>query len=79
MSSKWEGSNLQKSFLTSEGPTPPRHWEPAMISQGMMKVENLLRADEDLAHKLAMIERALTKKRRKKTLLLMPDPNFFET
>ncbi len=42
------------------------HREPAMISQGMMKVENLLRADEDLAHKVGMIERELTRNRRKK-------------
>jgi hypothetical protein len=42
------------------------HREPAMISQGMMKVENLLLADEDLAHKVGMIERELTRNRRKK-------------
>jgi hypothetical protein len=43
--------------------------EPAMISQGMMKVENLLRADEDLAHKVGIIERELTRNRRKKYLI----------
>lgn len=43
--------------------------EPAMISQGVIKAENLLRADEDLAKKVEMIERKLIRKRRKKYLI----------
>jgi len=43
--------------------------EPAMISQAVMKVENLLRADEDLAEKVEMIERKLIRNRRKKYLI----------
>jgi len=42
---------------------------PAMISQGVIKVENLLRADEDLAEKVEMIERKLIRNRRKKYLI----------
>jgi hypothetical protein len=45
------------------------HREPAMISQGMMKIENLLRADEDFAEKVQMIERKLIRNRRKKYLV----------
>jgi REP element-mobilizing transposase RayT len=42
------------------------HREPAMISQGMMKVENILQADEDLAEKVEMMERKLIRNRKKK-------------
>jgi len=42
------------------------HREPAMISQGMMKVENLLRGDEDLAEKVEMMEKKLIRNRKKK-------------
>jgi len=45
------------------------HREPAMISHGIMKVENLLRADEDLAEKVEMIERRLIRNRRRKYLI----------
>lgn len=40
--------------------------EPAMISQGMTKVENLLRADEDLAEKVEIMKRRLIRNRKKK-------------
>jgi REP element-mobilizing transposase RayT len=40
--------------------------EPAMMSQGIMKLENLLRADEDLAERVEIIERKLIRNRRKK-------------
>jgi hypothetical protein len=40
--------------------------EGAMISQGMMKVENLLRTDEDLAGRVEIIERVLIGNRKKR-------------
>jgi len=45
------------------------HREPAMISQGVMKVENLLRADEGLAEKVEMTEKKLIRNRNKKYLI----------
>jgi REP element-mobilizing transposase RayT len=45
------------------------HREPAMISQGIMKTENLLQADESLVKKVEMIERKLIRNRRKKYLI----------
>jgi chromosomal replication initiation ATPase DnaA len=42
------------------------HREPAMISQGMIKVENLLRADDDLAEKVEIMEKKLIRSRKKK-------------
>jgi len=45
------------------------HREPVAISQGMMKVEHRLRADEDLAQQVEMMERELTKNRRKKYVI----------
>ena len=45
------------------------HREPAMISQGMIKVENLLRADEGLVERLETIERRLIRDRRKRYLI----------
>jgi putative transposase len=45
------------------------HREPVAISQGMMKVEDRLRADEDLLQKIELIERELTKNRRKKYVI----------
>ena len=45
------------------------HREPAMISQGVMKVENLLQADEGLREKVEVIERKLIRNRRKKYLI----------
>ena len=47
-----------------------------MISQGMMKVEDLLRVDEDLAHKVGMIERELTRNRKNTVLLMSQFPEF---
>jgi REP element-mobilizing transposase RayT len=43
--------------------------EAAMISQGIMKVENLLRGDEGLAQRVEMIEKKLVRNRRKKYLI----------
>jgi chromosomal replication initiation ATPase DnaA len=40
--------------------------EPMTISQGITKVEDLLRRDEGLARKIGLIERALVGKGRKK-------------
>jgi len=45
------------------------HREPAMISQGIMKVENLLQTDEGLVEKVERIERKLIRNRRKKYLI----------